>query len=151
MSGGAPWDATLAWFLQSSAADMGLRSSFASVLARLEGSSAGPSADSTWPTYDPADVKRLRRVEPLWRRLTPGSRRTLEAHYGTRPLPPRMDARLGRLSRVAMSLAHEDGRLGDLLRACESGTAKVLSEYRRRASDAALAAHREYWEARDAA
>lgn len=144
------WDEQLAWYCQSSEGDMGLRSSFGSIVSRLEGGQGGTPSESADPSYDRGAVARLNRLEPLWRALSAVSRRRLSAHYGMRPLPPKADARLGRLARAALLLAFEAGELGLLLRGLQDGNGSALVRYRSLAREAVLEAHREFWALRDA-
>lgn len=141
----APWDAQLAWYIRDSDGDMGLRSSFGAVVSRMEGS--GGQGDPTVPSYDRDAVKRLNQMAPLWKGLTRRSRQRLSVHYSERPLPPKAEARLGRLARVALLLAHEAGQSAELLRALQGG--RGLDGWRDGAREAILEAHREFWSARD--
>jgi hypothetical protein len=149
MSGRVCWDVTLSQVLGCSESDLGLRSSFGSIVSRLEGASGGATVESTWPSHDRSAVARIRRVEATlakcdWRHV-----RTLRIHYSDGRLPGKVEARLGRLSRVALSMAADDELLAKLIEACQSGTAQVLGKYRDKADLAVTAAHEDYWARRD--
>lgn len=147
--GRVPWDVTLSHVLACAESDLGLRSSFGSIVSRLEGASGGASESSTWPTYDRSAIGRIRRVESVLRTMSGRSVLILRVHYSNTPrLPPRVEARLGRLSRVALWLSapHDASKL---VEACQAGSARILGDYRDLAASAVRAAHDEYYAARD--
>ncbi len=146
------WDNVLAWYHQSSEADMGLRSSFGSITARLEGQGSVTDARCTWPSYDRQAVGRLERVVLALRKTSHRTREVLACHYSGRRLEALgIDSRLGRLSRVALLLASEAGEQEALVVACHRGSTATIGRYLRMSGDCVRQAHEEYWAKRDAA
>lgn len=143
------WDESLAWYVRDSEGEMGLRSSFGAVLHRLEGGQGGTPSESDEPQYDRGAVARLNRLEPRWRAMSRRSRQVCSAHYAERPLPPKAEARLGRMARVALMLSLEAGEVGALIRSLQDGRGPEMLRWRTAAREAVLEAHREWWALRD--
>lgn len=162
----------LEWYLTARDADCGVRSSFASQVAAIEGHRGSYGGADRFQSEQvefgtiQAAFSKDRVMRRRWGRLAANARDILAAHYtgsarigsfgkcvgrcscathGFQRFPRGFEALLGKFSGVALFLADRDGTLPALVRACELN-APSLSAFRDNAEAACRAAHRAYYE-----
>ena len=153
--------AILEWYLTARDADCGVRSTFASQVAAIEGHRGTPGQGERFQheqvefrTQQTAFAKD-RIMRRRWAALDPYTRDVLAAHYtgsarvrtdnGYSRFPRGFEAHLGKFSGVALYLADLDGSLPALIKACESGKDSLIKPFRARAEEAVRAAHAAYY------
>lgn len=157
------WDQDLDWYLNCSDSAIGYRSSFASLVARIEGQgSSGENLANerllqltSSYTYG-SPLAKIRSLRPRWASLDSHTRDVLSSHYtltskvdeatGFRRFPRGVESRLGQLAGVALYLAQLSGTLKALLIDCERQRGPTLEDAKGNALEVIRAAHKAWVE-----
>lgn len=160
MSAAKIWFDEIDWFFHHLGSALGERSNLSSVIVQLERGGPGTSSDTPEWNFDEASVRRAGNLLSYWRGLESRHQRILEAHYcgamrreirrktgesKWAKWPHGVEGQLQDPPGVAIMLAHEAGKLGELLNACANpkgaGHREIITHWERLAVAQQVDAH----------